>query len=141
VADQAVVSRLVSLLSGYVQDLKTLEGVKFDEYVSDVRTRRFAERTLQMAIEACLDIGHHIIADEGFREPRDSRDVFRVLAEHAIVDDQLLPELMKMASFRNLLVHAYGSVDDTIVFGVLQKRLGDFTQFSAQILRYLKAGD
>lgn len=135
--DRDVVDRLLGLLREYLNDLKTLHGQTFHEYSADVRTRRFAERTLQLAIEACLDIGNHIVSDEGFREPRDNRDVFRVLNESGIVDDALLPELMDMASFRNLIVHNYGTIDNTIVFGVIHQRLGDFERFAAMISRWL----
>ncbi|MBI5015813.1 MAG: DUF86 domain-containing protein [Deltaproteobacteria bacterium] len=45
--------------------------------------------------------------------------------------------LLKMASFRNLFVHAYGTIDDALVLGVVQRRLGDLEQFAAAILRYL----
>jgi len=135
--DRAIVDRLLGLLGEYVRDLESVRRLSFQDYGSDVRTRRFAERTLQIAIEACLDLGHHIIADEGFREPRDNRDVFKVLAEQRIVDEVLLPDLMNMASFRNLIVHAYGTVDNTVVFGLIQKKLDDFVKFSAMITRYL----
>ena len=34
-----------------------------------------------------------------------------------------------MASFRNVLVHRYESIDDELVFGIFKKRLGDFVLF------------
>ncbi|MBI5444326.1 MAG: DUF86 domain-containing protein [Deltaproteobacteria bacterium] len=132
-----VADRLLGLLHEYLADLRGLKGLTYTQYASDVRTRRFAERTLHIAIEACLDLGHHIIADEGFREPQDNKDVFRVLAEEGILPEDLAADLLKMASFRNLIVHAYGTIDDAVVLGLVQRRLGDLEQFAAAILRYL----
>jgi uncharacterized protein YutE (UPF0331/DUF86 family) len=96
------------------------------------------ERTLQVALEACLDIGNMVISQEGFRTPVDNQDIFRVLADEGVVSAQLLARLLKMARFRNLLVHDYARIDDAIVFGVMKKRPGDFTRFARAIVRYLE---
>jgi uncharacterized protein YutE (UPF0331/DUF86 family) len=137
--DSTVADRLLGLLAGYINDLRTLEGLPFSKYRDDVRTQRFAERTLHIAIEACLDLGHHIIADEGFREPEDNRSVFKVLGEQGILDLDLQERLMDMASFRNLIVHSYGTIDQTIVYGIFQNRLGDLESFAAAVARYRRA--
>ena len=136
--DRSIADRLLGLLQSYGTDLQPLHAITFAEYQGDVRTQRFAERTLQIAIEACLDLGNHIIADEGFREPPDNRSVFKILAEQGIIGDALLPRLMDMASFRNLIVHNYGTIDHTIVYGVIQKRLTDFEDFAAAVMKYRK---
>ncbi|MGA9348269.1 MAG: HepT-like ribonuclease domain-containing protein [Anaerolineae bacterium] len=78
-----------------------------------------------MAIEACLDIGRRLIALEGFRYPEDNRDVFQVLREEGVVSQELLPSLVDMARFRNLVVHDYAKIDDAKVYAILKNRLGD----------------
>ena len=40
-----------------------------------------AERNIQVAVEACLDIGKIIIANQGIAEPSDNKGVFSVIAE------------------------------------------------------------
>lgn len=135
--DREVAERLLGLLEGYVNDLRGVQSISFTEYAADIRIKRFVERTLQIAIEACLDLGHHIIADEGLREPEDNKDVFKVLAEARIIDAKLLEALQPMASFRNLIVHDYGKIDDETVFGILQRRLGDFGEYSRMIVRHM----
>jgi uncharacterized protein YutE (UPF0331/DUF86 family) len=137
VVDREVVERLLALLENYLNDLKCVQGISFDEYERDTKTKRFVERTLQISVEACLDIGNHIITDEGFREPEDNRDIFKILDEENIIERALLPNLQQMASFRNLIVHNYGKIDDEIVFGILKRRLGDFSAFAGMIAKYL----
>ena len=136
--DREVAERLLGLLGGYVNDLGAVRSISFAEYAADIRTKRFVERTLQIAIEACLDLGYHIIADEGLREPEDNKDVFKVLAEGGIIDAKLLEALQPMASFRNLIVHDYGKIDDEIVFGILQRRLGDFTEYARMVVGHMR---
>lgn len=136
--DKEVVERLLGLLEEYVGDLESVQDISFDEYKSTKQVKRFVERTLQIAIEACLDLGNHIIADEGLREPEDNKDVFNVLAEAGIIDAKLLGNLKPMASFRNLIVHDYGKIDDEIVFGILKRRLEDFKEYSSMIVEHMR---
>lgn len=127
----------MTLLDEYTADLRQLQSVDFKTYVENKLIRRTVERTLHLAVEACLDIGQHIIAQEGFRRPADNRDVFVVLAEEGIVPGELLPRLIAMAKFRNLIVHDYVRIDNAIVFGILKRRLDDFDAYARAIAGYL----
>jgi uncharacterized protein YutE (UPF0331/DUF86 family) len=125
------------LLNEYISDLRNLQNVEFTTYQENKLIRRSVERTLHLAIEACLDIGQRLIAREVFRTPKDNRDVFQVLHEEAIVPDELLPKLTAMAGFRNLIVHDYADIDDATVFGILKRRLVDFDAYAQSIVAYL----
>ena len=68
--------------------------ITHEKYIKDIRLQRFVERTLQISIECCFDVVHHIISDKGFREPDSYADAFTVLAEQGCVDtlpEKLLP--------------------------------------------------
>ena len=95
-------------------------------------------RPLYSAAEASLDIGQRIIAQEGFRTPDDNKDVFVVLSEENVIPAELLPDLIRMARFRNLIVHDYARIDNQIVHTMLKERLGDFDRYAQVILRYLE---
>ena len=138
-ADDVVLERL-RYLRGEVDYLKgERDRVRsFQQYKQDIRLKKAVERSLQVAIEACLDIGRRLIALEGFRYPEDNRDVFRVLAEEGVVSKELLPTLLDMASFRNLVVHDYARIDDAKVYAILKKRLGDFDEYAKVIAAYLE---
>ncbi|MGE0086296.1 MAG: HepT-like ribonuclease domain-containing protein [Desulfococcaceae bacterium] len=43
-----------------------------------------------------------------------------------------------MAKYRNLLIHAYDGVDDSITFGIYKKRLGDFRIFVKSVREYIR---
>ncbi len=55
------------------------------EYQEKPRPRKAVERSLHVAVEACLHIGRRIIAPEGCRYPTEKQDAFRVLGEEGIV--------------------------------------------------------
>jgi len=106
--------------------------------VDNTRLRKAVERSLQVAVEACLDVGRRLIALEGFRYPEGNRDVFQVLGEEEAVPQELLPALLDMARFRNLIVHDYAKIDDAKVYGILKKRTGDFDEYARAIVAYLE---
>lgn len=137
-ADTLIAERL-TLLRNNVDYLKTeRDNVhSLQAYAQNTRLKKAVERALHVAVEACLDIARHLIAKEGFRYPQDHQDTFRVLAEEQIIAQDLLPPLLDMARFRNLIVHDYAKIDDTRVYGILVKRLGDFDAFAAAMRAYL----
>ncbi len=137
----AIVANRLKLLAEYTDELRDYKTqiTSFRVYQDNKMLRRAVERTLQVAIETCLDIGRRLIALEGFRYPEDNQDVFRVLAEEEVVPEGLLPVLLDMARFRNLIVHEYARIDDVLVYGILQKRLDDLDAFARAVQAYLES--
>lgn len=135
--DQKLVQNKLAQLAEYLNDLQEAQGAALEEFRTDKKIRRYVERTLHLAIECCLDIGSHIIADNGWREPVDNKDVFYILKEHAVIDDALLPNLQKMAQFRNVLVHDYAIIDLDIVYRVLKHDLSDIREFVRAVNKLL----
>ena len=138
-ADQRVVRERLKLLNEYISDLRALQDVDFKTYAENKLIRRTVERTLHLAIEACFDIGHHIIAQEGLRTPGDNKDVFVILSEDDIIPSEALPRLTAMTSFRNLIVHDYARIDDAVVYDILRNRLNDLCAFAQAVVDYLGA--
>lgn len=136
--DRLLVERILNDLNSFTTDLRTAKNVTLDEFFRDIRLKRFIERTLHIAIEATIDIAQHIISDERWREAESYRDTFTVLHEHDIITDDLYSRLIKMAAFRNMLVHYYEKIDETVVFGILQNNLDDFDDFTRQITTFLQ---
>jgi uncharacterized protein YutE (UPF0331/DUF86 family) len=48
----------------------------------DVREERFVAHTLQIAIQAALDIASHIVSDERLGEPRTNQELLDLLQRH-----------------------------------------------------------
>ncbi|MFH1148437.1 MAG: DUF86 domain-containing protein [Pseudomonadota bacterium] len=138
VVTEIVESRL-KLLEEYRNDLREYESMELADYRRDKKTQRFVERTLQLAIEACIDIASHIVSAEGFREAKDNKDLFVILSEQGILSTELLPAMMDMCKFRNIIVHDYTRIDPEIVIGILRRNLKDFDSFSKEIGKYIYA--
>lgn len=129
--DHAVMNRKLAQLEEYLQDLADAkEKLSWEEFQQDKVIRRYVERTLHLAIEACLDLAGHVISYEGFREPADNKDTFLVLYEQRHIDKVLMEKLMKMAQFRNVIVHDYARIQPEIVYAVLSRHTEDIREFA-----------
>lgn len=135
--DTTLLLRKISELDEYVDQLQEYRTVSVRRYAADWKTQRIVERTLQMAIETCLDLAGHIVSDQGWRAPDGYADLFKVLAEKKAIGKALLPRLEKMARFRNVIVHRYDRVDAAIVVEILKKHVQDFTAFKKAVLKLI----
>jgi len=136
--NRAIIQRLLNNLEGYLNDLRSATDITHEKYLSDVRLQRFVERTLQIAIECCFDVVHHIISDEGLREPDSYADAFTILAEQGILPFESLKEYQLMAQFRNKIVHYYDKIDPEQVYVIFRKKLQTFDEFRNGIEKWLE---
>jgi uncharacterized protein YutE (UPF0331/DUF86 family) len=120
-----------------VAQLRTL--ARPDQLATDVREERFVEHTLQVAIQAALDVASHIVSDARLGEPRTNAELFDLLCGAGWVDDAQRATLRKMAGFRNLVVHGYVTVDLAIVRSILEHNLEDLLLFATTIRSRLPA--
>jgi len=133
VTDPQLVAKKLAVVETSVRELRTL--ARPAEMRRDVRERRFVEHTLQVAIQAVLDVASHVVSDGRLGEPQTNRELFDLLAGAGIVDPPLAATLRDMASFRNVLVHGYQDVDLAVVESVLEKHLDDLLEFVVVIRR------
>lgn len=125
--DPALVAKKLALVESCVSDLRRLANPS--AIGTDVRERRFVEHTLQIAIQAALDVASHIVSDRRLGEPRTNRELFDLVHRDGLIDSDLAASLKNMAGFRNVLVHGYADVDLGVVRDVLENHLGDLESF------------
>ena len=134
--DRPLVEKRLAVIDTCVADLRRLARV--DQLETDVRERRFVEHTLQIAIQAALDVASHIVSDRRLGEPATNRELFLFLERDGWIAPELRGRLADMAGFRNVLVHGYDDVDLMIVRDVLTNHLGDLARFAACIRQKLQ---
>lgn len=125
-------------LSAYVRHLRDIAQTGREAFLKDDVKIGGAKYYLQSSIAVCLDIGNHIIASEGYRAPKDYRDIFTVLNENGLLPDDFTRTLRQMAGLRNRLVHLYWEIDDEQIYDDLQNHLGDLDKYADHILGFVK---
>lgn len=124
-------------LEEYLRILKGLKRYPRSRFLKDPLIRGSAERYLHLAIECCLDMGSHVIADRGLRKPEDYKDIFLILGESRIIPSKFAAELVPMVGFRNRLVHDYLRLDTGEIYRILQTNLPDFQRFAKAFQRFI----
>ena len=135
--DPALVAKKLALVESCLSDLHRL--AKPEALATDVREQRFVEHTLQVAIQAALDVASHIVSDRRLGEPRTNRELFDLLQRDGWLEDPLASTLRNMAGFRNVLVHGYDDVDLAVVRDVLGNHLGDLEAFVGAVRGRLRS--
>lgn len=136
VVDKDKIEQRLVKLEQAMRKLKEIALQSWEQYNNSEALRDRAERNLQVAAQACIDIANHIIADRGYRTPQGYAESFSVLAEEGIITDRLADKMKMVAGFRNILVHDYLEIDNKIVYSSLN-HLDDFKQFASNVYKLL----
>ncbi|KRF52486.1 hypothetical protein ASG99_11995 [Bacillus sp. Soil768D1] len=91
---------------------------------------------IQRACESSIDLAMHIVAEQRLGLPQTSRDAFDMLQTHSIIDENIAKRLKAMVGFRNIAVHDYQTLNLDILEKIVDNHLGDFTDYTKQILSF-----
>lgn len=133
--DTALIEKKPAFIETCVRELREL--AQPERIATDIREARFVEHTLQLALQAALDVASHIVSARRLGEPQTNRQLFDLLRRAQLIDDRLSEHLYAMAGFRNILVHGYQEVDLAVVRDILENHLGDLLDYVARIRRAL----
>jgi uncharacterized protein YutE (UPF0331/DUF86 family) len=133
--DPEVFDRRLAKLEVLISDLRGLAATPVDEFTSSRALQAQAERWLQVAVETCIDLANHIIADRGLPTPGTYREAFSTLAEHGVLDPDLAEQMSAWAGLRNLLVHLYLEVDPKRLHSIITTELDRLEAFASAITR------
>jgi uncharacterized protein YutE (UPF0331/DUF86 family) len=130
--DASIISRRLLTLSEVLQHLEQrMPSLTPDRLTADPVLEAAVERWVQVAVEACIDIAYHIVADRGWTPPDAARAAFATLAAHNIISPELAQSLGRAAGLRNILVHAYVRLDRALLIAALGTGLADLRAFAA----------
>lgn len=136
-AKKRIVSKLEQIYV-YLSELEEFIPKSERAYLQDTRARRACERVLSITIESVLDIVSIIIAEERFGFPESEENIIDVVERKKILSSHLAARIRNMKKFRNVLIHKYGELDNTLVYSFLTENLDDFKLFENEIKKYLK---
>ena len=82
-------------------DAKVRLAVPAEEFLADVADRDLASFYLFLAIQECLDLAAHWVADAGWAPPDDARSTFDALADNGAIPRDLAEAMKNAARLRN----------------------------------------
>jgi len=132
------IEKNLSLIQEFLLELKNLSSIPKDEFLSDKRNPAAGESYLRRSLEAIFDIGRHILAKSyGFKE-LEYKKIARELGDKGIVDKEYSTVLVKMAGYRNRMVHLYHEVTPEELYHILINHLTDLERFISEIGKFIE---
>ena len=131
---EEIIHAKIDIIEENLKLLKEISKEDFKIFSKNYRDIQATKHSLQEAIEACLDIGNHIIAEKGLKRAEDYKEIFEILEEQHIIEPHLSKKLQEMAKFKNILVHRYGELDLKQIFALICEDLNDIQEFVSNIL-------
>lgn len=131
--DRAVLADRIAAVRDATARIRGVLPASADTFREDRTAREIVILNLFVAIQVCLDLATHWLADEGWDVPMTYGDVFVALAEHDVVDHALARRLTSASGLRNLVAHQYGVIDWQRVHAIASTDLADLEAFCAAL--------
>ena len=131
--------RLETIEERRLSRLEETSYAALEDYLDDRDLQDVVERNFELAIQAAIDLGLHLLADRPHPLPETNRAVFHALAREGFLDEELAASLSSMAGFRNVLAHEYPELLPELVHANLE-RLDEIRDYVKVLLPHLRPG-
>ena len=101
-----------------------------DELVSNFDIQDVLVLNLSRAVQLCVDIGAHIIANSDEATRQTMGETFSILERMNILPADIALKMRKAVVFRNIAVHGYENLNMDVVFAIATDYLGNFKAFA-----------
>lgn len=127
--DRELIAEKLESLRRCVARIKAKCPATVAALVADPDVQDIVAINLQRAIQLCVDIGAHLIAESEAPAPVTMGETFEGLVAAKVIPAALGERLRKAVGLRNIAA----AIDWAIVHAVCTKRLADFSEFAQAI--------
>jgi uncharacterized protein YutE (UPF0331/DUF86 family) len=129
VVDRALVAAKVVAVRDAVARVRAVLPPEVESFQADRTAREVVVLNLFVALQECLSLATHWLADEGWSVPENYRDVFLSMGDRDVVPRDLAARLAAASGFRNLVAHQYGVLDWRRVHEIASLHVDDLLVF------------
>lgn len=131
--DREVVEQKLESLRRCLQRIETRCPVMAETLLADFDLQDIVSLNLSRAVQLCVDIGAHLIAGMNVEPPGTMGQTFDILAQAALLPENLALSLKKAVGFRNIAIHNYDAINWYIVHSIAKNHLTDFSEFAKAV--------
>jgi uncharacterized protein YutE (UPF0331/DUF86 family) len=136
----ALLRQRLDVLLDALADLRRYRGsVTRQQLESSRDTQHMLLHAMYVAVQACIDVALHALADAEQPAGSTYREAFERLGAAGLLDADLARRLEGWAGLRNVLAHHYASIDFALVHDALIKDLPDLESFAIAAEAWLDA--
>lgn len=104
------------------------------ENLEDYRKMDMIVLNLQRACEAVLDLAMYTVTTRKLGLPQNRRQAFELLEKNKIINSQMCIQMKEMIGFRNIAIHDYKELDNSILKDVIENHLAELLEFARIVL-------
>lgn len=135
--DRDVVTAKLAELEDRLGRVRANVRATASELASDRDASDLVAFNLMLAVQTCLDVASHVIADERWAPAATLAESFHRLAERGVITAETDAALGRAASFRNVVAHGYGRVVSEILFTAATDGLLDLERFAREVAAWM----
>ena len=139
--DRELIEEKLESLRRCVRRIEDKRVSSVSELQSDWDTQDILSVNLTRAVQLCVDIAAHLIAETDQPSPGTMAEGFDRLQDMSALPGDLTKRLKGAVGFRTVAIHAYRDIDWAIVHSITHERLDDFQAFARQVVAHLDHTD
>ncbi|MEM9555049.1 MAG: HepT-like ribonuclease domain-containing protein [Acidobacteriota bacterium] len=131
--DHDIIARKIAGASARLADLERLTSLSRSDFIDHREARDLAAFYFLQAVQECVDLASHWVADAGLQPGDDAGSVFDALADEELISSRLATVLRGAVGLRNLIAHGYAAIDHGRLHDEILAGLGDLRRFLRHI--------
>jgi uncharacterized protein YutE (UPF0331/DUF86 family) len=131
--DRALIEQKLESLRRCVARVAARCPAEVETLTNDADLQDIVVLNLTRAVQLCVDLGAHLIAETELSAPETMGQTFDLLHRAGFLERNLAERLKQAVGFRNLAVHQYQAIDWAIVHALCVRHLDDFRAFAQAV--------
>lgn len=137
--NRTLIESRLSLIVEMVEHLDALAATPEPLFLANPRDVAAGESFLRRSLEAVFDVGRHLLAKSGHSNlAKEDKSIAQGLGSMNVVPQDFVPTLIRMAGYRNRMVHFYHEIAPTELRHLIVARRDDLLRFVDFVKRHLK---
>ncbi|EAR23485.1 type VII toxin-antitoxin system HepT family RNase toxin [Nitrococcus mobilis] len=128
--DTLILQEKLEALRRCVRRIEERRADSAGELGKDLDRQDIVTLNLTRAVQLCVDMAVHVIAESEQMAPQTMGEAFEGLAKLGLISEALSLRMKAAVGFRNIAIHQYQSIDWDIVHAITWKGLEDFRNFA-----------
>jgi uncharacterized protein YutE (UPF0331/DUF86 family) len=129
VVDRAVLAKKIASVRDAVARIRAVLPEDVETFQADRTAREVVVLNLFIALQECIALAAHWLADAGVDVPAGYRELFLALADLEVLDRSHAQRLAAASGLRNLVAHQYGVLDFSRIHAIATSQLDDLLRF------------
>jgi uncharacterized protein YutE (UPF0331/DUF86 family) len=134
--NRTLLSIKLSELADRVGQVRRHRKASVEELKQDRDAAELVSFNLLLAVQACVDIASHCIADEEWPVAKSIGESFTRLEEHGVIPASVAAALRRGTGLRDWIAHGYAGVDLALVHRAATDGLEDLEAFARAMAQW-----